>query len=291
VSSRSARPAAELWADGTAAATDQAKQRVHDFWNGDSCGEALLGGRRDRAAYQRQLEERYRLEPFIPAFAEFERFRGARVLEIGVGLGADHERFAAAEAELYGIDLTQRAIDHTRVRLELAGLRSVLQVADAEALPFPDGHFDLVWSWGVLHHSPNPGRAIDEVWRVLRPGGMAKLMVYHSASVVGFMLWLRYGLLAGRPWRARAELYAKYLESPGTQAFTIEQARALCSRFERTEISIELTHADLLTSNAGRRHEGVLLEVARRLWPRQLIRRHFADKGLFMLIAAMKAPA
>jgi SAM-dependent methyltransferase len=276
------------------AATDlasPARQRVHDFWNAASCGEALLEHARDAEAYARQQAERYRLEPYIPAFAEFGRFRGARVLEVGVGLGADHERFAAAGAELYGVDLTERAIEHTRARLAFSGLRSELQVADAEALPFPDAHFDLVYSWGVLHHSPSPERALDEVWRVLRPGGTAKLMIYHAPSVVGFMLWARYGLLSGQPWRSRADIYAEHLESPGTRAFSVEQARALCSRFESTHIVTQLTHADLLTSGAGQRHRGVLLEIARRLWPRWLIRRWFSEHGAFMLITAVKPPA
>jgi SAM-dependent methyltransferase len=268
---------------------DEAKRRVHDFWNAASCGEALLERGRDADAYERQQKERYRLEPYIPAFANFGHFRGARVLEIGVGLGADHERFAAAHADLYGIDLTERAIEHTRARLAFSGLRSQLQVADAEDLPFSDGHFDLVYSWGVLHHSPNTQRAIREVWRVLRPGGTAKLMIYHAASVVGFMLWTRYALLSGRPWRSLSAVFAEHLESPGTQAFTVAQARRLCSQFETTSIVTLLSHADLLSSDAGQRHRGVLLAVARRIWPRRLIRRWFLDNGTFMLITATKS--
>jgi SAM-dependent methyltransferase len=268
-----------------------AKRRVYEFWNQASCGEALLLSGTDAEAYAAQRRERYRLEPFIPAFANFQHWGGARVLEIGVGLGADHESFAAAKAELYGIDLTERAIEHTRARLAHAGLRSTLSVGDAEDLPFPDGHFDLVYSWGVLHHSPNPERALDEVWRVLRPGGSAKLMLYHSPSVVGFMLWVRYGLLSGKPWRPLRAIYAEHLESPGTRAYSVEQARALCSKFESVLVTPVLTHADLLSSEAGQRHRGPLLAVARRLWPRRAIRRWFSKHGAFLLITATKAPA
>lgn len=273
----------------TPSASSDAKRLVHDFWNAAACGEAALLHGRDAEAYAAQRAERYRLEPYIPAFASFQEWRGLKVLEVGVGLGADHESFAAAQAELYGVDLTERAIEHTQARLELAGLRSTLRVADAEALPFADGEFDLVYSWGVLHHSPSTQRALDEVWRVLRPGGTAKLMIYHAASVVGFMLWTRYGLLCGKPWRSRAEIYAEHLESPGTRAFTVEQARALCSRFESVRITTELTHGDLLTSDAGARHRGMLLRAARRVWPRGLIRRFFSQNGLFMLITATKS--
>jgi ubiquinone/menaquinone biosynthesis C-methylase UbiE len=272
-----------------AVAADAAKRLVHDFWNEASCGEAVLLHGRAAEAYAEQRRERYRLEPLIPGFASFEQCRGLTVLEIGVGLGADHESFAAARAKLYGIDLTPRAIEHTRARLAQAGLASTLGVADAEALPFPDGHFDLVYSWGVLHHSPDTQQALDEVWRVLRPGGTAKLMIYHAPSVVGLMLWTRYALMAGKPWRSLANVYAEHLESPGTQAFTVEQARAMCSNFESVTITTVLSHGDLLTSKAGARHDGVLLRVARLVWPRRLIRRWFPQNGLFMLITATKS--
>jgi hypothetical protein len=152
-------------APGAAELQNDAKRRVYEFWNEASCGEALLLPGTDAEACAAQRRERYRLEPFIPAFANFRHWRGKRVLDVGVGLGADHDSFAAAKAELYGIDLTERAIEHTRARLAHAGLRSTLAVAGAEALPFPDGHFDLVYSWGVLHHSPSPERALDGVAR------------------------------------------------------------------------------------------------------------------------------
>ncbi len=147
------------------------KQQVHDFWNEAACGENLYLQTSDRAGYMAQSAERYRLEPFIRPFADFEAAKGRRVLEIGVGLGADHQRFAEAGSDLYGIDLTERAVEHTRHRLTLFGLSSKLAVGDAEHLDFPDEYFDRVYSWGVLHHSPDTPKAIAEVHRVLKRGG------------------------------------------------------------------------------------------------------------------------
>jgi ubiquinone/menaquinone biosynthesis C-methylase UbiE len=147
------------------------KRQVHDFWNRASCGEDLYLAGQDRAAYAAQAEARYQLEPYIREFAQFEHARGLRVLEIGVGLGADHQRFAQAGADLHGIDLTVRAVEHTRRCLALFGLQSNLSVGDAENLDFPDDSFDLVYSWGVLHHSPDTPKAIAEVHRVLKRGG------------------------------------------------------------------------------------------------------------------------
>ena len=149
----------------------QEKKLVHDFWNEASCGEALYLAKTDRVGYAVQSQNRYALEPYILDFARFCEAKDKRVLEIGVGLGADSQKFVEAGAVSYGIDLTERAVEHTRQRLSAFGLSSVLLVGDAESLDFPDEYFDLVYSWGVVHHSPNTPKAIDEIFRVLKHGG------------------------------------------------------------------------------------------------------------------------
>jgi SAM-dependent methyltransferase len=264
------------------------KQAVHDFWNIASCGEAQYLKGTERASYADEARIRYELEPYILPFAGFDSTRDKDVLEIGVGLGADHLGFALAGARLSGVDLTPRAIEHTRRRLEAFGRESDLRTADAEHLPFADARFDVVYSWGVLHHSPDTPKAIEEVWRVLRPGGSARIMVYHTHSIVGYMLWIRYALLAGRPGLSLEKIYAKYLESPGTKAYTVDEARALLSCFSRVEIDTVLTHGDLLSSDAGQRHRGAILKIARLVWPRRLIQAMMRKNGLFLLAHAVK---
>ncbi|MBV9122529.1 MAG: class I SAM-dependent methyltransferase [Planctomycetes bacterium] len=267
---------------------EAAKQQVHDFWQQASCGESLYLRGRDEEKFLHQMETRYQLEPYILEFADFARYQGRAVLEIGVGLGADHQQFAEAGADLTGIDLTERAVRQVRDRFQLFGLHSDLRVMDAENLEFPEGSFDLVYSWGVLHHTPDTARAVREVRRVLKPGGEAKVMIYHTWSMVGLMLWLRYGLLRLRPWISWAELYSRYLESPGTKAYTVAEARQLFAGFRKVSISVRLTHGDLLTSEAGQRHRGPLLRLAKKIWPRAVIRRFFPQAGLFLLIHAVK---
>lgn len=267
---------------------DSAKQQVRDFWNDASCGENLYLEAIDIAGYRAHAAERYRLEPFILPFADFNSAKGKKVLEIGVGLGADHQYFAEAGAELFGIDLTERAVNHSRRRLELFGLSSSLAVGDAEALDFPDESFDIVYSWGVLHHSPDTSKAISEVYRVLRPGGMSKIMIYHKWSMIGAMLWLRYALFAGRPWRSLRSVYAEHLESPGTKAYSRTEALRLFDSFSAVKITTPLAHGDLLESDVGQRHRGVALTLAKRFWPRWFIRRFLPGAGLAMLIEACK---
>jgi SAM-dependent methyltransferase len=140
----------------------------------------------------------------------------------------------------------------------------------------------------VLHHTPDTPTAIGEVRRVLRPGGTAAIMIYHKHSLVGYMLWLRYGLLAGKPWRILSDIYANHLESPGTKAYTVDEARMLFRTFAEVRISTVLTHGDLLESDVRQRHRGWLLSMAKRIWPRRLLRSVLPGHGLFMLIEARK---
>jgi SAM-dependent methyltransferase len=265
------------------------KREVADFWDESSCGEVYATGDSDLERYEAESRARYSLEPYIPQFGRFDDARGKDVLEIGVGMGSDHVELARAHPRsLQGIDLTSRAIDHTRQRLRISGLDSHLQVADAEALPFEANEFDLVYSWGVLHHSPDTVRAVDEVWRVLRPGGLARVMIYHKYALTGYMLWARYGLLKGRPWRGLDDIYWHHLESPGTKAFSVAQAQGMMSRFSEVACRIQLSFGDLLLGEVGQRHRGLLLTAAKKVWPRFLLRRVFRNHGLYLLIEARK---
>ena len=265
------------------------KQAVYDFWDQFSCGEELYLTGTNQKGYDNQARSRYELEgDMIFPLARFSESKGLKVLEVGVGLGADHQQFAEAGAELYGIDLTEKAVEHTRKRFAYLGCESNLSVGDAEELDFPDESFDLVYSWGVLHHSPNTHKAISEVYRVLKRGGGARIMIYHKWSMIGYMLWIRYALLRLRPWVTLREIYSKYLESAGTKAYSIAEARRLFSAFTDVTITTPLGHGDLLESNVGQRHRGLLLTLVKKLWPRWFIRRFMPNSGLAMLIEVRK---
>jgi len=262
--------------------------QIREFWDQAACGEKLLLPSMDRVGFERQAAERYRLEPFIINFAEFSSWHGKRVLEVGVGLGADHQKFVEAGSITTGVDLTPRAIELTKFRLSEFDLDSDLRIANVESLDFPDEEFDLVYSWGVIHHSPDTPKAIEQIYQVLKPGGSTRIMIYHKWSLIGFMLWTRYGLLRLRPFTPLDEIYATYLESPGTKAYSIDEASNLFADFENVEIETVLSHGDLLSSGAGQHHAGFLLSIARKIWPRWFIRRFLKNHGLFMLIRADK---
>lgn len=264
------------------------KRAVHDFWEADSCGEKAYLEGKDKDAYLKQTEIRYKLEPYILEFANFNHFKGKKVLEIGVGLGADHQKFAEAGAILYGIDLTRRAVEHTYRRFQLFGLKSNIQQADAENLPFDSDFFDLIYSWGVLHTTPETARAIEEVYRVLKPGGEIKVMIYHKYSFVGYMLWMRYALFKLKPMLSLDTIYSQYLESPGTKAYSPKEAKKLFNKFKDVQIRTILCYADLLEGAVGQRHGGLMLSLAKLIWPRWIISTFFPHHGLNMLIQARK---
>jgi ubiquinone/menaquinone biosynthesis C-methylase UbiE len=270
-------------------AQDQEKLAVQEFWNRQSCGEVYAEGDTLRAQLDAQARTRYELEPYIFDFARFADGRGRDVLEVGVGMGADHLEWAkSSPRSLTGVDLTPRAVELTRARFDAYGLTSRLECADAETLPFDDNSFDIVYSWGVLHHSPNTPRAINEVHRVLRPGGIARVMIYHRWSIAGYLLWLRYGMLKGQNLD---QVYAQHLESPGTKAYSVEEAEQLFGAFDNVSARSQLGFGDLLQGAVGQRHRGLLLSVAKRVWPRALIRRFMSNHGLALLVEATKGRA
>ncbi|MEQ1847689.1 MAG: class I SAM-dependent methyltransferase, partial [Nitrospira sp.] len=185
-----------------------AKQNVREFWDRSSCGEVYARGNSELEYYESHAQQRFELEPYIRDFARFGDGRGKDVLEVGIGMGGDHVEWAKSKPRsLSGIDLTPRSAEHTQKRLSLYGLTSDVRVGDAEALPYSDCSFDLVYSYGVLHHSPNTPMAIREVYRVLRPGGTARIMIYHKYSLTGYMLWCKYALLTGKIHLSLEDIY------------------------------------------------------------------------------------
>ncbi|HYL97899.1 MAG TPA: class I SAM-dependent methyltransferase [Blastocatellia bacterium] len=162
---------------------EEVKSRVRAFWESNPCGtkfaDAEVGSREFFDAVE---QHRYSTEWHIPQVVEFDKWRDRDVLEVGCGLGTDGVRFARAGARYTGIDLTNRSIELVQQRFAQEGLNGTIQVADAEQLPFARESFDLFYSHGVLHHTPDTQRAIEEAHRVLRPGGQAMVMLYHKRS-------------------------------------------------------------------------------------------------------------
>ena len=164
-------------------ANDELKERVRAFWQTHPCGTKFSDAEIGTREFFASLEaHRYRKEWHIPIAANFAATRGLKVLEIGCGMGTDGAQFAKAGADYTGIDLTAAAIELARKRFALSNLKGEFRVSDAEDLDFDNESFDLVYSHGVLHHTPDIEAAVREIHRVLKPGGRAIVMLYHRGS-------------------------------------------------------------------------------------------------------------
>lgn len=231
------------------------KQRVRAFWDRQPCGSTLTEAPEGTAEFFADVERRrYEAEPFIPAIADFAGSSAKHVLEIGVGLGTDFVQFARAGAHVTGIDLSPRSVDLVRTRLKLESLNGEVLVADAEKLPFDDNSFDRVYSWGVLHHTPNAAGAVREAVRVLRPGGDLCVMLYGRRSWVALGTWVRNAPLRGRPLRSISQVLSQRMESAGTKAFTQSELHDMFAGVVNLSIQSVVTVYD-------RRYAGLLIRM------------------------------
>lgn len=128
----------------------------------------------------------------------FANLSGARVLEIGCGMGLHSELLARAGAKLSAVDLSPTSIEATTRRFALKGLEADIRLADAERLPFDPASFDFIWSWGVIHHSSRTGRIVREIARVLDPRGETRVMVYNRDGASAWGTFVRDYLARGR---------------------------------------------------------------------------------------------
>lgn len=168
---------------------------VTEFWDRRPCNIRHSPKPIGTRAYFDEVERRkYFVEPHIPGFANFSAWEGKRVLEIGCGIGTDTVSFARAGARVTAIDLSQKSLDVCRERVECFGLSGRVSVvcANCERLPefIPVEPYDLVYSFGVIHHTPNPERAVQAIRRFLAPSSEFRFMVYSTVSVKNLQIRL-----------------------------------------------------------------------------------------------------
>lgn len=269
------------------------KHQVQDYWDSEPC-DSRHGKSEDPSLYFDEIErKRYHLEPFILDFADFGREKGKRILEIGIGVGIDFWQWVKGNATAIGIDLTSQAVRFTRKHLDLRGVSGraygLLQ-ADAEHLPFRESVFHVVYAWGVFHHTPETEVAFEEAFRVLAPGGILKAMVYHVPSWTGWLLWLRHGLLVGKPFCGAKELIARHLESPGTKVYTSTEIHRLLNKvgFEDILSTVKLGPSDLLKIELGKKYTSIIYRFAQFMYPSGFIQLIGDRYGLLLLIKATK---
>jgi ubiquinone/menaquinone biosynthesis C-methylase UbiE len=227
------------------------KQHAREQWSKDPCG-ARYGAKYEFATREFFDEvERHRYQeyaPWMPSVMGFNDFKGKRLLEVGCGMGTDLLQFARGGASCTGVDLTPRSVEISSLHLGLYGMRADFALCDGERLPFADESFDVVYSNGVLHHTPDTAQAVREVHRVLRPGGLARVMLYHRNSLYYWTeIILHRGLLRGHFLRGHSpeEIMSRYVEYSSAEArplvkvYSRRQARALFEPFREVKTEVE----------------------------------------------------
>lgn len=156
---------------------------IEIFWNLNPGGINSSYKTVDKESFFKKNEdERYSRYPEILSYADFKSCRGKKILEVGCGIGADGILFARHGAYYTGVDLTETAVEISRERFRLLGLKGQILKLNAEKLSFPDNYFDLVYSFGVIHHTHCPDKIVSEIYRVLKPGGNITIMLYNRTS-------------------------------------------------------------------------------------------------------------
>ena len=232
------------------------KTAVRKFWGTRPCGVTHSLAPIGSHEFFRETEEhRFRIhtdwdQPFLKESVAFEKYTGKKVLEVGCGIGVDALQWAKSGNSVVALDYNMPSCQLTRDRFEDAGAGVACINGDAENLPFPDASFDIVYSFGVLHHTPGTEKAIREVHRCVKPGGKAIVMLYYkwSAMVLGEVLW-GWGIRRGGLWKtgSMAKVLSRYTEwdsqgegniNPLTKAYSKREIRRMFKHFRDVEIEL-----------------------------------------------------
>ena len=230
----------------TKSSATKSVEDVRRYWDARPCNIRHSTKAVGSKEYFDEVEARkYRVEPHIPGFAEFDRWAGKRVLEVGCGIGTDSINFARAGAQLTAVDLSTESINIARQRADVMGVADRIEFVQANAEELTstvDGEYDLAYSFGVVHHTPHPERAIEQIRALVAPGGTLKLMVYHRRSWKVFWIIITQG--HGRFWKTD-ELVATHSEAqtgcPVTFSYTRRSGRQLVERcgFRVTDVRVD----------------------------------------------------
>src|SRR5262252_798186 len=212
-------------------------QQVQDYWNNRPCNIRHSPKPIGTREYFDEVEARkHFVEPHIPQLAEFEHWSGKKVLEIGCGIGTAMINFAKYGAQVTAVDLSDKSLEVAKQRADVYDLKSRITFyqANAEELTksVPVEAYDLVYSFGVIHHTPHPEKVIEQIRNYVRAGSTLKIMVYHRYSWKVLWILLTYG--KGQFWRIN-ELVARYSEAqegcPVTFTFTKKELTTLLARY------------------------------------------------------------
>jgi ubiquinone/menaquinone biosynthesis C-methylase UbiE len=221
----------------------------------------------------RDIEEHhYRKLNYLKRTVDFNGYKGKKLLEVGCGFGTDLISFARGGAIVTGVDISDNTVELARKNLELQRICGELLQMSGEDLEFGDNSFDAVYAHSTLAYTPDPGRMVEEMRRVLKPGGEAYLVVYHSGSWLNFLSTLfKTGMMRD--------------DAPVFRQYSINQFRDLLSSFSRLDIMTDRFPVETkLNNGAASFLYNYLFVPAFNLIPRKFVK----DFGHHLIARAMK---
>lgn len=197
---------------------------ISDYWNEHIHDLKIANNPIGSAEFFQELET-YRFDKlhYLPQVVDFAAYKNQRLLEIGCGLGIDLTQFAKAGAIVTGVDLSETAVRLAQQNFKQRGLTADFHVMDGEALEFKDNVFDVIYAHGVLQYTADPQKMVSEILRVLRPGGLAIIMVYNTYS------WL-FAL------SKLMQVELEHEDAPIIRTFSIKDFKKMLQAFDRIQI-------------------------------------------------------
>lgn len=214
--------------------------KVMSFWDNRPCNIRHSKKEIGSVEYFNEVEYRkYKVEPHIPHFAEFNSWKGKKVLEIGCGIGTDSINFARAGAKLTCVELSESSLELTKKRFQVFGLEATFYSVNAEELSkvVPLEEYDLIYSFGVIHHTPNPEKVFNEIKKYMNNNTIVKIMMYskYSWKTIGF--FLKNGYKFGFDLKKTIQYYAEaQLDCPVAYVYSYNDLKTLLKDFEIVEI-------------------------------------------------------
>lgn len=243
-------------------------QNIRSFWETHPlCSSAIPYplGTEEYFKYYDKLREANESIPFSDWLHEYSEFCKKKVLDVGAGNGYVLQHYAEQGAMVSGIDITETGVGLCRKRFELLGLKGDFLVANAEELPFETGTFDCVCSMGVLHHTPHIAKAVDEIFRVLKPGGRLILMVYHRNSA---LYRIKFPIMSAFTGKTIQQLVNEVdgAGNPKGSVFSRNELGHILNKFVKIDLFAGLLQGWMLFPYAERIIRDSLLRRAERHW-------------------------
>jgi len=220
-------------------------KEVENFWDRRPCNIRHSTAKVGTKRYFDEVEKRkYFIEPHIPKFAQFSKWKGKKILEIGCGIGTDTISFARAGANVTAIELSKKSLDIAKKRAKVYGLEKKIKfyLANAEELSkvVPVEPYDLIYSFGVVHHTPYPKKVMNEIKKYTHKNTVIKIMIYHRYAWK--VLWILFKFSKGVFWKLD-ELIATHSEaatgSPVSYVYSKKQAKELLKAFKVIKMSVD----------------------------------------------------